>query len=346
MNLILPKDEISIGTNYKLQLKNLLGSGSFGKIYKGKNIALNIDLAIKCEPVEGKHHQRLKYESAVLTYLQGGKYPPPLGIPALYDFLSSEHYNYMMMELLGPSLEDLFYICYNKFSLKTILSLGEQMLSRIEFLHSRSLIHRDIKPDNFLMGTHKNKSIVYICDFGLCKQYKEKNGKHIPFKEGKSSMTGTARFASINTHLGYELSRRDDLESLMYSLIYFSKGSLPWIGTKAQNRQEKYNKIFQIKINSKVNILCDKLPIEFINFFNYIKNLAFDGKPDYQYLKNILKNLYNKYKYNDDKIFDFSYYLIEKEKEEEEKTKEIKKPNMNSPSTFNDIQVSKEKKNE
>ena len=344
MNHIFPKDEISIGTNYILQLKNLLGSGSFGKIYKGKNTPLNIDLAIKCEPLESKHHQRLKYESIILTYLQGGKYPPPLGIPALYDFLTSKHYNYMMMELLGPSLEDLFDIYNYKFTLKTILSLGDQMLSRIEFLHSRHLIHRDIKPDNFLMGIRKNKSIVHICDFGLCKQFRDKNGKHIPFKEGKA-MAGTARYASINSHLGFEQSRRDDLESLTYSLIYFSRGSLPWMNIKAETRQEKQNKILQIKLNSKVNFLCEKLPIEFIDFVNYIRNLAFDDKPDYLYLKTILKKLYDKYEYNYDKIFDFSDYLIEKENEEEKEEKKIiKKQNLKFPLALQDKKEIKENK--
>ena len=323
MNHILPKEEISIGSKYILQLKNLLGSGSFGETYKGRNIILNIDIAIKCESIKGKNHQRLKYESSVLNYLQVGKYPPPKGIPALYDFLTSGNYYYMMMELLGPSLEDLFDVCQNKFSLKTILSLGDQMLCRIEFLHSMNLIHRDIKPDNFLMGLNDNKSIVYICDFGLCKMFVDQNGKHIPFKEGKT-LTGTSRYASINSHLGYEQSRRDDLESLAYSLIYFSRGSLPWMGIKAQNKEEKYKKIFQIKLNSSVDVLCDKLPKEFIEFVNYIKNLAFDEKPDYQYLKSILGNIYENHNYSYDTIYDFTDYLTQKEKENKEKEKKSK----------------------
>ena len=340
MNRIPPKTEISIGTKYILQLKDLLGSGSFGEIYKGKNIILNFDLAIKCESIKGRHHRRLKYESEVLNYLQRGKYPPPIGIPALYDFLISSNYNYLMMELLGPSLEDLFNICHNKFSLKTILSLGDQMLCRIEFLHSMSLIHRDIKPDNFLMGLYENKSIVHICDFGLCKKFRDQNGNHIPFQEGKS-LTGTSRYASIRSHLGYELSRRDDLESLAYSLIYFSKGSLPWMGTKAQSKEEKYKKILQIKLNSKVNILCDKLPKEFIDFVNYIKDLTFDDKPNYEYLRSILGNIYDNYNFNYDTIYDFTDYLIKKEYEEKEKKSNINE-NFNFDKIENDELIKKE----
>jgi len=317
-NFILPKDEISIGTNYILQIKNLLGSGSFGEIYKGKNIPLNFDLAIKCESSQRKHRQ-LKYESTVLNYLQGDRYPPPIGIPALYDFLTSENFSFMMMELLGPSLEDLFDICHNKFSLKTILSLGDQMLSRIEFLHSRNLIHRDIKPDNFLMGLYKNKSIVHICDFGLCKKYKDKNGKHIPFKDRKS-LVGTSRYASIYSHLGYELSRRDDLESLGYMLIYFLKGSLPWEYVKGLNNSEKIRKIYQIKKNYNLAELCQGIPEEFKLFLNYVKSLTFLKEPDYNYCFSLFYGIFKKMKIINDGIF--SWYQ-EKNKENPNKKKEF-----------------------
>ena len=326
MNQISSNNEILIGTDYILQLNSKLGSGSFGDIYKAKNTKLNIDIAIKVEKTKPNHHTRLKYEASVLKYLQfgfnggadGGGLSNNLGIPIFYDYMSLNNHNYMMMELLGPSLDELFDICKKTFSLKTILSLGDQMLCRIEFLHSRHLLHRDIKPDNFLMGIHKNQSYVYICDFSLCKKFRDEKGQHIPFKDGKS-LIGTVRYASIYSHLGYEISRRDDLESLAYSLIYFSKGSLPWMGVKVKNKKEKYNKIFEIKISSSINSLCDKLPNEFIDFIHYIKELQFEDKPNYQYLKSLLGKMYDKNNFAYDMIYDFTKILIEKENSDKNK---------------------------
>ena len=328
MNQILSNDEVSIGTDYIIQLNTKLGSGSFGDIYQGKNTKLNIDIAIKAEKIKPNHHTRLKYEASVLKYLQfgsigqgGERIQVNLGIPIFYDYISLNNQNYMMMELLGPSLGSLFDICKRTFSLKTILSLGDQMLHRIEFLHSRHLLHRDIKPDNFLIGINKNKSIVYICDFGLCKKFRDEKGQHISFKDGKS-LIGIVRYTSIYSHLGYEISRRDDLESLAYSLIYFSRGSLPWMGVKVKNKKEKYNKIFEIKINSSINSLCYKLPYEFVDFMHYIKELQFEDKPNYLYLKSLLGKMYDKNHYPYDMIFDFTKILIENENENKGKTTE------------------------
>ena len=156
------------------------------------------------------------------------------------------------MDLLGKSLEDLFSACKRKFSLKTVLMLADQMVSRVEFVHSNHFIHRDMKPDNFLMGPLNNSGLLHLVDFGLAKKYRDsKTGCHIPYRDHKN-MTGTARYASMNTHLGIEQARRDDLEGIGFILIYFLKGSLPWQGLNARTKKEKYDKIKDKKVSTTI----------------------------------------------------------------------------------------------
>ncbi|KAH7691539.1 Non-specific serine/threonine protein kinase protein [Dioscorea alata] len=287
-----------IGGKFKLGRK--IGSGSFGELYVGVNIQTGEEVAIKLEPVKTKHPQ-LHYESKLYMLLQGGT-----GIPHLKWFGAEGEYNAMVIDLLGPSLEDLFNYCNRKFTLKTVLMLADQLINRVEYMHSRGFLHRDIKPDNFLMGLGRRANQVYIIDYGLAKKYRDlQTHKHIPYRENKN-LTGTARYASVNTHLGVEQSRRDDLESLGYVLMYFLRGSLPWMGLKAGTKKQKYDKISEKKMLTPVEALCKSYPLEFISYFHYCRSLRFEDKPDYSYLKRLFRDLFIREGYQFDYVFDWT----------------------------------------
>nr|XP_009400541.1 PREDICTED: casein kinase 1-like protein 2 isoform X2 [Musa acuminata subsp. malaccensis] len=215
-------------------------------------------------------------------------------------------YNVLVMDLLGPSLEDLFNFCNRKFSLKTVLMLADHMINRVEFVHSKCFLHRDIKPDNFLMGLGRRANQVYIIDFGLAKKYRDSSTyQHIPYRENKN-LTGTARYASVNTHLGIEQSRRDDLESLGYVLMYFLQGSLPWQGLKAGTKKQKYEKISYRKVATSIEALCRGYASEFASYFHYCRSLRFDDKPDYAYLKRLFRELFIREGFQFDYVFDWT----------------------------------------
>ncbi|KAL7124122.1 hypothetical protein ABFS83_14G027000 [Erythranthe nasuta] len=287
-----------IGGKFKLGRK--IGSGSFGELYLGVNIQTGEEVAVKLESVKTKHPQ-LHYESKLYMLLQGGT-----GIPHLKWFGVEGEYNAMAIDLLGPSLEDLFNYCNRKLTLKTVLMLADQLINRVEYMHSRGFLHRDIKPDNFLMGLGRKANQVYIIDYGLAKKYRDlQTHKHIPYRENKN-LTGTARYASVNTHLGVEQSRRDDLESLGYVLMYFLRGSLPWQGLKAGTKKQKYDKISEKKMLTPVEVLCKSYPAEFISYFHYCRSLRFDDKPDYSYLKRLFRDLFIREGYQFDYVFDWT----------------------------------------
>uniref|UniRef100_A0A8C7FA89 non-specific serine/threonine protein kinase n=1 Tax=Oncorhynchus kisutch TaxID=8019 RepID=A0A8C7FA89_ONCKI len=288
--------DLRVGNKYRLGRK--IGSGSFGDIYLGANIATGEEVAIKLECVKTKHPQ-LHIESKFYKMMQGG-----VGIPSIKWCGAEGDYNVMVMELLGPSLEDLFNFCSRKFSLKTVLLLADQMISRIEYIHSKNFIHRDVKPDNFLMGLGKKGNLVYIIDFGLAKKYRDaRTHQHIPYRENKN-LTGTARYASINTHLGIEQSRRDDLESLGYVLMYFNLGSLPWQGLKAATKRQKYERISEKKMSTPIEVLLSVWA--FSTYLNFCRSLRFDDKPDYSYLRQLFRNLFHRQGFSYDYVFDWN----------------------------------------
>jgi len=290
--------ELRVGGKFRLGRK--IGSGSFGDIYIGTNVQTGEEVAIKLESIKSKHPQLL-YESKLYKILAGG-----VGVPNVHWYGVEGDYNVMVIDLLGPSLEDLFSFCNRKFSLKTVLMLADQMVNRIEYVHAKNFIHRDIKPDNFLIGLGKKANQVHIIDFGLAKKYRDpKTQQHIPYREGKN-LTGTARYASINTHLGIEQSRRDDLEAVGYVLMYFNRGSLPWQGLKANDKKDKYDKIMEKKMSTPVEVLCKHFPSEFVTYLNYCRSLRFEDRPDYAYLRRLLKDLFFRDGYQYDFVFDWT----------------------------------------
>nr|GEW98302.1 casein kinase I-like [Tanacetum cinerariifolium] len=287
-----------VGGKFKLGRK--IGSGSFGELFLGVNIQTGEEVAVKLEPTKTKHPQ-LHYESKIYMLLQGGT-----GVPNLKWFGVEGEYNVMVIDLLGPSLEDLFNYCNRKFSLKTVLMLADQLINRVEYMHARSFLHRDLKPDNFLMGLGRKANQVYIIDFGLAKKYRDlQTHRHIPYRENKN-LTGTARYASVNTHLGVEQSRRDDLESLGYVLMYFLRGSLPWQGLKAGTKKQKYDRISEKKMLTPIEVLCKSYPSEFTSYFHYCRSLRFEDKPDYSYLKRLFRDLFIREGYQFDYVFDWT----------------------------------------
>lgn len=211
----------------------------------------------------------------------------------------------MVLELLGPSLEDLFDYCKRKFTTKTVLMIADQMVQRMEYIHNKGFLHRDIKPDNFLIGLGKKQHIVYCIDYGLSKRFKDsRTGEHIPYRDGKS-LTGTARYASANCHLGVEQARRDDLESIGFILVYFLKGKLPWQGLQAKNKNGKYDRIKEKKVATSIEELCRGVPKEIHKYLNYCRSLKFSERPDYKGLRNYFADAFERLGFDHDYYYDW-----------------------------------------
>ena len=311
-------NEKMLDKNFTIIINRQLGKGGFGQIYLGRKLKENIPIAIKVEENGNRSHLNLEYE--ILKSLQGGE-----GIPKIYKFRQGHKHNYLIMELLGKSIDKLFSDCNKHFSYKTIFQIGYQMIQRIEYVHSKFYIHRDIKPGNFVIGKGNNSKKIYLIDFGLSKKYIDKNtNKHIPYREGKG-LTGTARYVSLFTHYGIEQSRRDDIEGIAYNLIYLAKGKLPWQGVKTKNKKEKHKKIMESKIQISPEKLCEGLSSEFVSLLNYARDLDFEEKPDYKNIKLMFKNSIIKDGGVMDWEFDWEKKESEDSKEEEEKSQKSEK---------------------
>ena len=266
----------------KFQAKKLLFNSSSSKVYEGLNKLTKEPVAIKFEKIGGKY-ALLQSEAYFLLLLKG------FGIPRFISFGKYSNYKILVEELLGPSI----FLIWNNKNTKTRLSdiclIALQCLDRLEYIHSKGIIHKDIKPYNFLFGRN-DPNVIYVIDFGISKKYKSsRTGKHIKYNNLKT-INGSFRYMSINCNKGYEQSRKDDLESLGYMLVYLTKEDLPWSDLENNNKMSKFlqsKKICEKKIKTTPEELCLGLPSEFSEFIKYTRQLEFEEEPNYNYIKNL-----------------------------------------------------------
>ncbi|XP_059311472.1 casein kinase 1-like protein 1 [Lycium ferocissimum] len=289
-----------VGNKYLLDRK--IGRGTFSEIYHGTDIHTHAEVAVKMEKFETQSSPKVLYEAKLYGILQGGT-----GIPNTRCFGVERNYIVLVMDLLGPSLESSFNFFSRKFSLKTILMLADQMINCIEFVHSKSFLHQDIKPADFLVGLGRHAQQVYIIDFGLAKRYRNPSShEHIPYRVGKK-FSGNPKYASMYTHLGFDKCRRDDLESLGYVLMHFLRGSLPWEGIKAVTEDLKREKIGRKKASTSIEELCQGYPTEFASYFNHCRSLKFEDEPDYANMKRMFRDLFFREGFQLDYVFGWTH---------------------------------------
>ena len=267
----------------KYTLVKKLGEGSFGSIYSARTDTKWY--ALKFEN-KNKGQNLLENEAYIMSYLHGNR------IPFIKSFGLSGEYNVIVMELMGKSLENILgNLPTKKMSVNCVAKLGLQMIEILEFIHNKHIIHRDIKPDNFVMGREEKSKYVYLLDFGLAKKFRSSTTlKHYPMIK-KKNLTGTARYASINALNGLTQSRRDDLESVGYVLLYFLRGKLPWQGLHVKNKEDRYHKIMEIKIETTPYELRKGFPKEYEDYVEYTRKLEYEEDPDYEYLTNLFKSI-------------------------------------------------------
>ncbi|KAG4091104.1 kinase-like domain-containing protein [Neocallimastix lanati (nom. inval.)] len=310
-----------------------LSEGTFGQVFSALNIRTNTKVAVKREPATIDYpqleHERDMYSclfqpshNKMITRYGNASYnmnsmdmryyhrnydkiknqnmDRPIGIPKVFHMGVEGNWNILVMEQLGPSLRDIQNSSpTGKLTLRAVAYCGMELINRFQFIHSKGIVFRDVKPDQFCVGNVNipKDQTIYVVDFGLSSFYRDPVTKrHIPFRKPMKgrSRVGTARYASVNVHEGYDHTRRDDLESLAYVLIDLAKASLPWMGIKASSSREGWAKIRIRKREATLYEICGNLPNEFAKFLDYTRNLGFMEEPDYMYCYKLFEQLYRR----------------------------------------------------
>ena len=270
----------------KYSIKYLISKGSFGEVYLGTNKIDGKDYALKIEDTK-KNNSLLMDECHTLIYLKGP------GIPSVISFGISGKYNILVENLLGKSIFDIWKEKNKKFDLRDTCTFAIKALSLLEYIHSKDYLHRDIKPENFLVGNPDN-SELYLIDFGNARKYRSsRTGKHIKFIKN-NLILGTLLFLSKNALSGIEQTRKDELESLGLVIIYLYIGSLPWSILKYKDLNQEIKRIRKIREEITIENMCKGMPQEMNNYMNYVKNLKYEEKPDYEYLRSLFMNVLRK----------------------------------------------------
>lgn len=317
------------GGHYELIKK--IGGGSFGQIYIGEDTQTHKKVAVKLENKKTSVPQ-LYYESRLYYLFSGCP-----SVPRLHWYGSDHTHNKMVIDLLGKSIEDLFIQCGQKLKLKTVLMLADQMLSCVEYIHSKNFIHNDIKPDNFVMGRDENSNQVFVIDFGLSKKYRDPTThEHISYADGRS-LTGTPRYASIAALKGIRQTRRDDMESLGYVWMYLLRGSLPWMGINLRTRGQKFDKILAVKESTTIESLCQGFPQEFADYLRDVRALKFDEQPDYTAYRKRFRDLFIREGF----VFDYVYDWTDTSKVQKKKELIINVESKKAPPPENNAKFSR-----
>lgn len=292
----------------RFTIEKLIGTGGFGNVYIGRDTVTGEPVAIKCE--HGTSRSWLYHEAKIMQQIGPNHQHDVLGVPTLKYFGPIGDYRVLVMTMLGPSLEDL-HESLGRFTLKTTLMLVDQMILRLQYMHEQGFVHRDLKPDNFLMGTSRRSHILYIIDFGLSSKYRHTEGQHREMSTGRSFI-GTTRYASLNTHLGRSQSRRDDMEQLAYIAIYMLRGKLPWSGLRLQDRDEKERVIGQMKNEMSIQQICSKCPRAFETFLTYTRCMKFEEDPQYNMCQMLFRSVLEESKL----LYDYQFDWVVKKPQE------------------------------